>query len=116
MLARIKIAARQELGVKPRGDREARYYTTSTLVSTALPKAPIVKHRRNLAGDAYPKINGQLAKLASMDVRQSFFQAARSRPSPEQATADAARLVEGMIARPAKSPGAVSEKSRGSRR
>jgi hypothetical protein len=96
----IKIASRQEIGVKPAGNRQARYFTTSTLISTAMPHAPLVKHRRNLAGPSYPRINEQLGKLASTSVRQSLMQAARTRPSPEQATADASRLVEGMIARP----------------
>ena len=93
----IKIAAKQELGVKPRGDRQARYYTTSTLVSTALPTNVIVAHRRNLAGQSYPLVNAQLAGLASAPVRQTLLHAARSRPSPEQATADASKLVEAMI-------------------
>ena len=107
----IKIAARQELGVKPRGDREAKFYQTSVVVSTALPRAPIVKHARNLAGET--EISAQLSRLASSDVRKSLFQAARSRPSPEQATAAAARLVEGMIARPTKSPGTASGSRKG---
>ena len=50
--------------------------------------------------DDYPDINTQLAKIASGPVRQSLLQAARTRPSAEDATANAARLVEGMIARP----------------
>jgi cell division protein FtsB len=95
----IKIAARQELGVKPRGDREAKFFQTSVAISTALPRAPIVMHARNLAGET--AIHSQLSRLASTDVRKTLFQSARSRPSPEQATASAARLVEGMIARPA---------------
>jgi len=33
----IKIAARQELGVKKAGDREARYFQTSVAVSTTAP-------------------------------------------------------------------------------
>jgi cell division protein FtsB len=102
----IKIAARQELGVKKAGDREARYFQTSVAVSTALPRAPIVQHRRNLAGDT--ELDDHLARLATTDVRKSLFRAARTRPSPDQATAAAAKLVEGMIARPAKSPGAAA--------
>ena len=106
----IKIAARQELGVKKAGDREARYFQTSVAVSTALPRAPIVKHRRNLGGET--ELDDHLARLATTDVRKSLFRAARTRPSPDQATAAAAKLVEGMIARPTKSPGAASVGSR----
>lgn len=94
----IKITSRSSLGVKPRGDRQSKFLATSTLVSTALPKAPLVKHRRNLAGASYPSINEQLAKLASAPVRQSLLQAARA----EGANAESARLVEAMIARPNK--------------
>ena len=93
----IKIASRQELGVKPRGDRQSKFLATSTLVSTALPKAPLVKQRRNIAGANYPSINEQLGKLASAPVRQSLLQAARA----EAATSETSgRLVEAMIARP----------------
>ena len=98
----IQISSRQELGVKRRGDREARHLATSTIISTALPKAPLVKHRRNLAGATYPSINAQLAKIASTPVRQSLLQAARTKPTAQRATADAAKLVEGMISRPAR--------------
>ena len=101
----IQISSRQELGVRPRGQREAQFLATSTLVSTALPKAPLVTHRRNLAGANYPSINGQLATIASGAVRQSLLQAARTRPSAEAATAESARLVEQMISRPSRGGG-----------
>lgn len=116
----IKIASRQELGVRARGDREAKHLATSTLVATALPRAPLVQHRRNLAGATYPSIHAQLAALASGPVRQSLLEAARTRPSAEQSSSDAARLVEGMIARPGSrknkppSTGASSGSRRGS--
>ena len=100
----IKIASRAELGVKLRGDKQAQHLATSTLVSTALPKAPLVKTRRELAGSTYPNIHNQLAQIASVPVRQSLLQAARTRPSAEQSSVEAARLVEGMIARPARDP------------
>jgi len=102
----IKIASRSEhTGVKPRGDRQARYYTTSTLISTALPKAPLVRQRKTLVGAGLPAAERDLARIASTSVRQSLLQAARSRPSAAEVTADGTRYLEGMVVR----PGAAAE-------
>jgi len=101
----IKIAAHQELGVKPRGSTQARMLATSTLISTALPQAPLVQNRRTLlAGTRLPEAEQQMTELASASVRHTLLKAARTRPSAAEATAQATRLVDGMIARPA--PGA----------
>ena len=94
----IKIAAKHDNLTARK--REARYYTTSTLISTALPAASIVRHRRNLAGDELPHTERQLSSIATSSVREQLLQAARSRPSAAEATAQATRLVDSMITRP----------------
>ena len=85
-----------------RGGREARYYTTSTLISAALPTAALVKHRKSLAGNALPQAEQQIAQLATADVRLTLLHAARARPSPSEAAAQATRILPtNLISRPA---------------
>ena len=73
-----------------------------------LPTAPLVKHRRNVAGLALPTVDKQLNQLATTGVRTNLMQAARTRPSAQEATTEAIRLVDDMIARPAAHPAARS--------
>ena len=65
----IKIAARQELGVKPRGDREAKYLTTSTLISTALPKAHTCFNKLDLPlFESEEEVSAAVAMVLAMDM------------------------------------------------
>ena len=72
----IRIAARDELGVKPRA-HGARFYATTTLVSTALPRGHGVWQHRHIAGPTLPPVAGQLAQLTSgAAVQQQLYQTA----------------------------------------
>lgn len=73
----IRLAAREGLGLKARS-KAARYYTTSTLVAAALPKAPIVIAHRHAAGDSLPAINTVLSQFATPKTKQQLYQAAVS--------------------------------------
>ncbi|KAL1524132.1 hypothetical protein AB1Y20_019041 [Prymnesium parvum] len=93
----IRMAAREGVGLKRRS-RAARYYTTSTLVSTALPKAPVVATHRQMAGDSLPAINSALAQFATPDIKHQLYQAAINSVHAEAAR-DAA-FVSDMLLRP----------------
>ena len=107
----IRIAARQGLGVRPRGSVQANLLTTSTLISTALPAAPPVQRRRTLLADSrLPDTEHQMADLATTSVRHALLKAARHRTTAVEAAVEATRLVDGMIVRPA--PGAKTARDR----
>ena len=107
----IRIAARQGLGVRPRGFVQANLLTTSTLISTALPAAPPVQRRRTLLADSrLPDTEHQMADLATTSVRHALLKAARHRTTAVEAAVEATRLVDGMIVRPA--PGAKTARDR----
>jgi hypothetical protein len=107
----IRIAARQGLGVRPRGSVQANLLTTSTLISTALPAAPPVQRRRTLLADSrLPDTEQQMADLATTSVRHVLLKAARHRTNAAEAAVEATRLVDGMIVRPA--PGAKTARDR----
>ena len=59
----IRIAARDELGVKYRA-REARFYSTSTMVRAALPRAPLVNAHRRVGGAGLPPAAATIARWA----------------------------------------------------
>lgn len=71
----IRISAKEGLGLKRRS-RTARFLTTSTMVSTSLPKAPLVAARRHIAGSSLPAINSVLTQLATADVKHQLYQSA----------------------------------------
>ena len=103
ILQAIRIAARDELGVKPR-TRGARYFATSTLVTTALPQAPLVAAHRHIAGAALPEVNQMLRQFASQEVKQQLYQAAIGSAHTD-ATSATAKLIGEMIVRPSDSSG-----------
>ena len=74
----IRIAAREELGVKYRA-RGARFLATSTLVTTAMPRGRLVAAHRQIAGAKLPPAAGQLAALtgpAGGRVQHELYQTA----------------------------------------
>ena len=105
------MAAREELGVKPRSS-VMRFYTTSTLVSAALPKAPIVAAHRHVAGGNLPAVNAVLTQFATNEVKHQLYQAAIGSVHTE-ATATTARLVGDMVIRGPKGEEGGDKKSGG---
>jgi len=69
--AAIRIAAKDQLGVKY-NSRHAKYHATSALVSSALPKASMVSQHQLLAGTTLPAVATRLPE----DVRRQLFTAA----------------------------------------
>ena len=77
----IRIAAREELGVKYRS-RGARFYATSTLVSSALPRGHGVWQHRQIAGASLPPAASHVAQLSSGAVQEQLFQTAINTRAP----------------------------------
>ena len=100
----IRIAARDELFLKPRS-RGARYLATSSIVTTALPHAPLVVAHRHIAGGSdlpfgardLPGVNAVLRHFGTQEVRQQLFQAAIGSTRTD---ATSATLVGDMLVRP----------------
>jgi len=110
----IRIAARDELGVKPRA-HGARFYATSTLVSTALPRGHGVWQHRHISAPTstlppvagqLPPVAGQLAQLTSgAAVQQQLYQTAVHRRVDGSSSE---KVLSRMIVRPPpKNPGSL---------
>ena len=72
----IRIAARDELGVKYRA-REARFYSTSTMVRAALPRAPLVNAHRRVGGAGLPPAAATIAARRDEGAAPADVAAAR---------------------------------------
>ena len=113
----IRIAARDELGVKYRA-REARFYSTSTMVRAALPRAPLVNAHRRVGGAGLPPAAATIA--AHGETKAQLLQMLLQRAEDDAAADDdaapaapttpaAAALAQGRASRSRLIRGLVAE-------